>query len=877
VKTNLIKFAPLFAGLNEAEQTILAQHFSANQTPAGEAVFRSGDKSDALYLLHEGFVRLETVNGQALATLGPGSVLGEASLFRNMAQDVHAIAIADVEYGQLTDQELRDIVLQQPSIGLKLSKNFGSLIAQMEEYLIVRLSQTEELGELPRHTLQAVAGQLRSIELPAGQTLYRSGDAPQGLFLVENGVFELRPEPGADEETQVVQPGEIMGALSLLTNKAHTHNAVALEDSVLWAISAEQFQALNAQYRGLRRSLGRRVQARLGKADQAKAAARLAEMPVFSELSADVLQIIAQRMVLQHISAGERVYRVGDGGDALYLIESGEIELTAENASGVIEELARISDGGFFGEMSLFTGQIRTEDATATRNTNVWVLHKSDLDALSTQYPTIGAALNQGLATRLAAEQAKEEERFRHFELFADLSNEELSQVVQYLQATRFRQGEQIISAETPSDTLYLIEAGEVRLHTFNGGSWLLGPGECFGERSLLTNQPFGAVVAAETDVDLWALSKSDFNLLLNKYPSLAINLSRLLSQRLGEADAYPAAQPAQAGLAPPPSYSQQPGAPGTAITPAQQQMAPYQQQAAPPRQRVSIGAWYRNLSGFAKLRLAIIILLLIWLLGIAAPAALISLMQGASVASGAALPFPASDSLAAVYRMGSWEVAAQDKDRAFAIAMMDRLVKPTPTYTPHPTQTLVPTPTPTITPTPTVTPTPEPQLPAFIQSVTNRGAQAAAQPEPEEQKPALPPRAWDPRLDQLGVRVEEAQVASGQPYWRLVEAIWWNEKEAGGKHHIYVEVLDENGNRIVGQPVKVVWGGGSYTGPTEDKAWPDYAFNYQMYAAGNAYDVIVEGLPSDKLVGAGMGDLERPRYGIHVSFLLTYQRVTKP
>ena len=56
--------------------------------------------------------------------------------------------------------------------------------------------------------------------------------------------------------------------------------------------------------------------------------------------------------------------------------------------------------------------------------------------------------------------------------------------------------------------------------------------------------------------------------------------------------------------------------------------------------------------------------------------------------------------------------------------------------------------------------------------------------------------------------------VGSGQPYWRIVEVGWQNEKESGGKHHIYVEVLDESGNRLVGQPVTVYWGDGNHTGP---------------------------------------------------------------
>ncbi len=109
-----------------------------------------------------------------------------------------------------------------------------------------------------------------------------------------------------------------------------------------------------------------------------------------------------------------------------------------------------------------------------------------------------------------------------------------------------------------------------------------------------------------------------------------------------------------------------------------------------------------------------------------------------------------------------------------------------------------------------------------------------------------------------------------------MAEARWEDEQEAAGRHHIYVEVVDEDGERVVGQPVTVFWGDGNFTTATEDKNPPDYAFNYQMYAAGNAYDVKVEGLPSEVLRGAGMGDVERPRYGIHTAFYITFQRATK-
>ncbi|HMN27589.1 MAG TPA: hypothetical protein PKE45_05485, partial [Caldilineaceae bacterium] len=157
----------------------------------------------------------------------------------------------------------------------------------------------------------------------------------------------------------------------------------------------------------------------------------------------------------------------------------------------------------------------------------------------------------------------------------------------------------------------------------------------------------------------------------------------------------------------------------------------------------------------------------------------------------------------------------------------------------------------------------------------------AAAAPEepsptPAPVQPAARYRAWDSRLDQLGIKVEDAPAQPGQQYWKLIEGRWTDEAESGGKHHIYVDVIDENGIRVVGQPVTVFWGEGSNTLPLEDKGPRDYGYNFQMYAAGFAYSVKVEGLPSDLVQGAGMGSIEQRMYGIHTSYYFIFQRATK-
>jgi CRP-like cAMP-binding protein len=895
VKNELIKFAPLFAGLTDSERELLAAGFIDGQSAAQSTLLKAGERSDAMYLIGQGFVSLSTQSGTNLATLGPGSLIGDAGLFRNAPQDVNAVALSELHYWQLTDRRLREMILQQPSIGLKLGRNFGSVLAQMEDYLTQRLSKVPELTGLPVHTYQLLAARMHPREIKAKDAIYRAGDAPLGLFLVENGAVELRSESEVNgEKMQSFGPGTLFGGSALLTGKPYAQSAVATQDSMLWALSAEDFATISHQNPGLRRTMARSTRVRLSKADQSQVVLRLVQMPLFAEASPQSMQAIAQRMVLQHAPAGERVYMVGDSGDAMYFIESGEVELTAENDSGAMVEVARVSNSGYFGDESLLTGQSRTEDATATRNTNLWILYKTDLDALAAQHQEIGKILSQDLAARLAAqEKSQSEERFRKFELLSELGTAELKQIADHLHPMRYRTGEQIYRASSPAETLYLLEKGQVRIQPLSGAAWVVGGGEAFGERALLTNQPHNTSASAETDVDVWTLSKIDFDMLMNRYPMLAISMSRMLSQRLGQsqtgradADGY---LPYEEG-----GFEEEGDEGGGYATSSSAAMAgniPSRRRRAvaememrqtqanlPPASSQGFGSWFSSLTLLQRIQLAVLIVLIIFVIFVVAPLSLLSLLQGTSVARGAELGSARTsllNAINAVYAVGSYELASQDKDLAEALAMADKAVPPTPTYTPGPTFTPIPTstPLPTATFTPVPTATPPPTAAPFIQQFIPPTAEATAV---AEVAAAAPPRAWDPRLDRLGVRVEDSGAAPGQQYWRLIDARWADEQESGGKHHIYVEVLDENGNRIVGHPVTVWWGDGSYTSGVEDKAPPDYGFNYMMYAAGNSYNIKVEGLPSEIVYGAGMGDIERPKWGIHTSIYLVFQKATK-
>lgn len=129
---------------------------------------------------------------------------------------------------------------------------------------------------------------------------------------------------------------------------------------------------------------------------------------------------------------------------------------------------------------------------------------------------------------------------------------------------------------------------------------------------------------------------------------------------------------------------------------------------------------------------------------------------------------------------------------------------------------------------------------------------------------------SWDPRLSDMDIRLIPALPQPGETYFRLVKAEFWDEVQSRDLHHVFVEVLDENGQRILGQPVRLAWDDGGSTMITEDKPAPELAANAPLYDYLGHYKVYVEGAPSDMVEGLGLPAKH------HVSYLLTFQRTRK-
>ena len=124
----------------------------------------------------------------------------------------------------------------------------------------------------------------------------------------------------------------------------------------------------------------------------------LKAIPLFKELSDEDLDHISSR--LKHVSypKGETIFRQGDTGDGMYLVESGQVIVWDEEES---EAIAYLGQGSFVGEIALLLPEPRTASLKVALDADLYKLAKQDFDQLLLERPLIAINMTRELSRRL--------------------------------------------------------------------------------------------------------------------------------------------------------------------------------------------------------------------------------------------------------------------------------------------------------------------------------------------------------------------------------------------------------------------------------------------------------------------------------------------
>ncbi len=127
----------------------------------------------------------------------------------------------------------------------------------------------------------------------------------------------------------------------------------------------------------------------------------LKKVPIFRMLGKESIDFIVERLKFKTFKEGEAICRIGDPGEEMFIIISGETKICIYNDDDQEQVVATLTSGDYFGEMALLTGEPRSATVIATKPCEMFVLYKNDFDVILERYPSISLSMGKIVSQRL--------------------------------------------------------------------------------------------------------------------------------------------------------------------------------------------------------------------------------------------------------------------------------------------------------------------------------------------------------------------------------------------------------------------------------------------------------------------------------------------
>ncbi len=119
-------------------------------------------------------------------------------------------------------------------------------------------------------------------------------------------------------------------------------------------------------------------------------------VPLFAKCTPRDLRSVARFVETAELPEGTHLVRQGEDGDALFVILEGEAIVQSGD-----RELARVGEGGYFGELAILDGEPRAADVIAATDVKIAVLGIRMFRTLVRELPDLAEQLLAGLAGEL--------------------------------------------------------------------------------------------------------------------------------------------------------------------------------------------------------------------------------------------------------------------------------------------------------------------------------------------------------------------------------------------------------------------------------------------------------------------------------------------
>ena len=127
----------------------------------------------------------------------------------------------------------------------------------------------------------------------------------------------------------------------------------------------------------------------------------LRQVPLFESLDDEAAAELSHLLESVDCKTGTPLFRAGDQGDAMYLIERGKVRISVQATDGQELTLTELGRGDFFGEMALLDGQRRSANAVVAEDARLALLSREHFLSFMRSSPDVALEMLTALANRL--------------------------------------------------------------------------------------------------------------------------------------------------------------------------------------------------------------------------------------------------------------------------------------------------------------------------------------------------------------------------------------------------------------------------------------------------------------------------------------------
>src|SRR5213595_2161686 len=127
----------------------------------------------------------------------------------------------------------------------------------------------------------------------------------------------------------------------------------------------------------------------------------LRQVPLFESLDEEAAKELSGLLETLDCEAPKVLFRAGDAGDAMYIIERGKVRISVQATDGRELTLTELGQGDFFGELTLLDRQPRSANATVSEESRLAVLSREHFLSFMRSKPNVALEMLTALARRL--------------------------------------------------------------------------------------------------------------------------------------------------------------------------------------------------------------------------------------------------------------------------------------------------------------------------------------------------------------------------------------------------------------------------------------------------------------------------------------------